>query len=200
MSYKTEAKMMKVLDFICDFLEDKGYPPSVREMCNFLDISSTATVHYYLKKLAEAGYIKKADYKNRCIEVVNNPNKITSQGVPVVGKVAAGVPITAVENIEDYIELPKSLFRDEDLFVLNVTGTSMINAGILEGDKLIIRKQNYAKNGDKVIALIDDSATVKTYYKENGDFRLQPENDTMEPIILDELDILGVVIGLIRKY
>ncbi len=200
MSYKTEAKMMKVLDFICDFLEDKGYPPSVREMCNFLDISSTATVHYYLKKLAEAGYIKKADYKNRCIEVVNNPNKITSQGVPVVGKVAAGVPITAVENIEDYIELPKSLFRDEDLFVLNVTGTSMINAGILEGDKLIIRKQNYAKNGDKVIALIDDSATVKTYYKENGHFRLQPENDTMEPIILDELDILGVVIGLIRKY
>ena len=200
MSYKTEAKMMKVLDFICDFLEDKGYPPSVREMCNFLDISSTATVHYYLKKLAEAGYIKKADYKNRCIEVVNNPNKITSQGVPVVGKVAAGVPITAVENIEDYIELPKSLFRDEDLFVLNVTGTSMINAGILEGDKLIVRKQNYAKNGDKVIALIDDSATVKTYYKENGHFRLQPENDTMEPIILDELDILGVVIGLIRKY
>ena len=200
MSYKTEAKMMKVLDFICDFLEDKGYPPSVREMCNFLDISSTATVHYYLKKRAEAGYIKKADYKNRCIEVVNNPNKITSQGVPVVGKVAAGVPITAVENIEDYIELPKSLFRDEDLFVLNVTGTSMINAGILEGDKLIIRKQNYAKNGDKVIALIDDSATVKTYYKENGHFRLQPENDTMEPIILDELDILGVVIGLIRKY
>ncbi len=200
MSYKTEAKMMKVLDFICDFLEDKGYPPSVREMCNFLDISSTATVHYYLKKLAEAGYIKKADYKNRCIEVVNNPNKITSQGVPVVGKVAAGVPITAVENIEDYIELPKSLFRDEDLFVLNVTGTSMINAGILEGDKLIIRKQNYAKNGDKVIALIDDSATVKTYYKENGHFRLQPENDAMEPIILDELDILGVVIGLIRKY
>ena len=200
MSYKTEAKMMKVLDFICDFLEDKGYPPSVREMCNFLDISSTATVHYYLKKLDEAGCIRKADYKNRCIEVVNNPNKITSQGVPVVGKVAAGVPITAVENIEDYIELPKSLFRDEDLFVLNVTGTSMINAGILEGDKLIIRKQNYAKNGDKVIALIDDSATVKTYYKENGHFRLQPENDTMEPIILDELDILGVVIGLIRKY
>ena len=117
-----------------------------------------------------------------------------------MGKVAAGVPITAVENIEDYIELPKSLFRDEDLFVLNVTGTSMINAGILEGDKLIIRKQNYAKNGDKVIALIDDSATVKTYYKENGHFRLQPENDAMEPIILDELDILGVVIGLIRKY
>lgn len=200
MSYKTEAKMMKVLDFICDFLADKGYPPSVREMCNFLDISSTATIHYYLTKLAEAGYIKKANFKNRCIEVINNPNKIKNLGVPVVGKVAAGLPITAVENIEDYIELPKTLFRDDDLFILNVTGTSMINAGILEGDKIIIRKQNYAKNGDKVIALIDDSATVKTYYKENGHYRLQPENDTMEPIITDHLDIIGVVVGLLRKY
>lgn len=200
MSYKTEAKMMKVLDFICDFLADKGYPPTVREMCNFLDISSTATVHYYLNKLAEGGYIRKANFKNRCIEVVNNPNKVADPGVPVVGKVAAGIPITAVENVEDYIDLPKSLFRDDDLFILNVQGTSMINAGILEGDKIVVRKQSYAKNGDKVIALIDDSATVKTYYKEDGKYRLQPENDTMEPIILDKLEILGVVVGLIRKY
>ena len=197
---KADAKMMKILEFVCGYIEDKGYPPSVREACIFLNIKSTATVHTYLNKLEELGYIKKAENKNRCIEVLVNPFKKEDLGTPLVGKVAAGQPITAIENVEDYYKLPKNLFRSDDLFILNVTGTSMINVGIFEGDKLIVHKQPYANNGEKVIALIDDSATVKTYYKENAHYRLQPENDTMEPIIVNEVTILGVVVGLIRKY
>ena len=200
MSQKTEEKIMKVLKFISDFSSENGYIPSVREMCAELGISSTATIHYYLKKLEDDGYIRKDDYKNRCIELINNPFKEEkTKGIPIVGKVAAGLPITAVENIEDYVELPSNLFSG-DLFILNVSGESMINAGIYDGDQIIVKKQSTAQNGQKVIALIDDSATVKTFYKENGHIRLQPENDTMEPIIVPDCTILGVVVGLIRKY
>ncbi|MCR5553359.1 MAG: transcriptional repressor LexA [bacterium] len=201
MSYKTEAKLMKVLDYICDYSDEKGFPPTVREIGKELGIGSTATVSYYLTKLADGGFIKKADFKNRCLEVIYNPNRPSRLGIPVVGKVAAGLPITAIENIDDYVSLPSNIFNtNDDLFILNVTGESMINAGIYDGDKIIVRKQSDAKNGDKVIALIDDSATVKTFYKENGHIRLQPENDTMEPIIVPDCQILGIVVGLIRKY
>lgn len=200
MSRKTEEKLMKVLNYITDYIEDNGFPPTVREMCVALDIGSTATAHYYLEKLSDAGYIKKADFKNRCLEVLSNPNRPNVNGIPVVGKVAAGLPITAVENIDDYIKLPENMFNGDNLFILNVTGESMINAGIFDGDKIIIRQQSTANNGDKVIALIDDSATVKTFYKENDHIRLQPENDNMQPIIVPNCQILGVVVGLIRKY
>jgi len=201
MSHKTEEKLMKVLDYITDYVDENGFPPTVRDICAALEIGSTATVHYYLEKLTNGGYIKKADNKNRCLEVVVNPNRPNSMGVPVVGKVAAGLPITAVENIEDYVSLPQNLFSTKDnLFILNVSGESMINAGIYDGDQIIVRQQNTANNGEKVIALIDDSATVKTFYKENGHIRLQPENDSMEPIIVPDCTILGVVVGLIRKY
>ncbi|MBQ7452784.1 MAG: transcriptional repressor LexA [Clostridia bacterium] len=192
---------MQVLEFISNFSNEYGYPPSVREMCSELNISSTATIHYYLKKLTDEGYIKKADYKNRCIEIVNNPfKKEEDEGIPVVGKVAAGLPITAVENIEDHIKLPSNMFKGDELFILNVSGESMINAGIFDGDQIVVRQQATANNGEKVVALIDDSATVKTFYKENGHIRLQPENDTMDPIIVPDCTILGVVVGLIRKY
>ena len=200
MAQKTEAKLMQVLEFISNFSNENGYPPSVREMCSELGISSTATIHYYLKKLTDEGYIKKADFKNRCIEIVNNPFKKDDCGIPVVGKVAAGLPITAVENIEDYVKLPNGMFRGNELFILNVSGESMINAGIFDGDQIVVRQQATANNGEKVVALIDDSATVKTFYKENGHIRLQPENDTMDPIIVPDCTILGVVVGLIRKY
>lgn len=200
MGYKTEAKLMNVLNYITDYIETNGFPPTVREMCADLNIGSTATAHYYLEKLTDAGYIKKADFKNRCLEVVSNPNRPSKNGIPVVGKVAAGLPITAVENIDDYVKLPDNMFRGDNLFILNVSGESMINAGIFDGDQIVIRQQETANNGDKVIALIDDSATVKTFYKENGHIRLQPENDTMEPIIVPDCKILGVVVGLIRRY
>ena len=201
MSYKTEAKLMNVLNYISDYIDENGFPPTVRDMCADLNIGSTATVHYYLGKLSDAGFIKKADFKNRCIEVISNPNRPNKNGIPVVGKVAAGLPITAVENIEDYVSLPSNIFSTNDnLFILNVSGESMINAGIYDGDKIIVRQQQTANNGDKVIALIDDSATVKTFYKEKDHIRLQPENDTMEPIIVPDCQILGVVVGLIRKY
>ncbi len=200
MSKNFDEKQQQLIQFIYDFTRQNGYTPSVREMCDKMNFASTSTIFYYLKKCEEQGIIRRAKGKNRAIELVDNPQ--LSGGVPVVGKVAAGEPILATENIEDYIQLPPNLFdyENNELFILTVKGESMINVGINTGDNLIIKKQNTANNGQIVVALVDDSATVKRFYKENGHFRLQPENDTMSPIIVNNVDILGIVIGLIRKY
>ena len=199
MSKNFDEKQQHLLQFIYEFTKKNGYTPSVREMCDKMNFASTSTIFYYLKKCEEQGYIKRAKGKNRAIELARM-NEF--EGVPVVGKVAAGEPILALENIEDYIELPANLFdyQNDQLFILNVQGESMINIGINDGDKLIVKKQNTARNGEIVVALVDDSATVKRFYKESDHFRLQPENDNMKPIIVKEVNILGLVVGLIRKY
>lgn len=200
MSKNFDEKQQQLVQFIYDFTKQNGYTPSVREMCTKMNFASTSTIFYYLKKCEEQGIIKRAKGKNRAIELADNP--LLNGGVPVVGKVAAGEPILAIQNIEDYIQLPSNLFDydNNELFILTVKGESMINVGINEGDKLIVKKQNSANNGQIVVALVDDSATVKTFYKEKDHFRLQPENDFMKPIIVSNVEILGLVIGLIRKY
>lgn len=190
----------RVLDYIKEQIRDTGYPPSVREICAALGFKSTSSAHQYIWRLAEKGYIDKGDLKTRAIRVVGNESTIS---VPVVGKVAAGEPILAVENIEDYMTIGESFFSKDalknDNFILKVQGESMINAGINNGDYIVVSKQETARNGQIVVALIDNEATVKTFYKEDGHIRLQPENDTMEPIIVKDVQILGKVIGLFRK-
>lgn len=202
MSKQSENRVDNLLKFIKKFVETNGYPPSVREMGSALCVSSTATIQYYLEKLESRGLIKKSSSKNRTIEVIeSSQNKLKSVVIPLVGKVAAGVPILATENIEDKYVLPESLFdKSEEMFVLNVSGDSMINAGIFNGDKIVVAKQNNAENGEIVVALIDDSATVKRFFKEKNRIRLQPENDKLSPIFANEVEILGKVVGLIRKY
>lgn len=210
MAKATQEKIDKTLIFIKQFVAQHGYPPTVREICAELKVNSSATAQYYLNKLEEIGKIRRSSTKNRAIEIVGmQPDISLSASIPssktilapLVGKVTAGNPILATENIEESLPLPISIFgKSEDLFVLTVSGESMINAGILDGDKIIVKKQNTANNGDIVVALIDDSATVKRYYKEENHVRLQPENDFMEPIIVTEnLSILGLVVGLLRK-
>lgn len=207
MAKKTQEKLDLTIKFIKDFSKKHHYPPTVREICAGVGVTSSATAQYYLNKLEEMGRIKRASTKNRAIEVVENSvepelDEADIEYIPVVGKVAAGIPILATENIEERLPMPKTMFKKsgEDLFALNVSGDSMINAGILNGDKIIVRKQNTAENGDIVVALIDDSATVKRYYKEKDIFRLQPENDFMNPIFVNDLEIVGIVVGLIRKF
>ena len=189
----------KVLEFIENFIEKNSYPPSVRDMCAGLNISSTATIVYHLRKLENQGKLTREKQKNRAIDVVNSKKK---NGIPVVGKVAAGIPITATENIEDSFSFSQNVFGagQEDMFILNVSGDSMVNCGIYDGDKIVVQKQSNAENGEIVVAMVDDEATVKRFYKENGYFRLQPENDYMEPIIVENVIILGKVVGLIRNY
>ena len=190
----------RVLDYIKEQIRITGYPPSVREICAALGFKSTSSAHQYISRLAEKGYISKKDLKTRAIRVVGAESTIA---LPIVGKVAAGEPILAQENIEDYISIGESFFTSDalknDNFVLKVQGESMINAGINDGDYIVVSKQDTARNGQIVVAMIDGDVTVKTYYKENGHFRLQPENDTMDPIIVKDLQIVGKVVGLFRK-
>ena len=192
----------KILAYIERATLQKGYPPSVREICDAIGLKSTSTVHGHLIRLEKKGLLYRDSMKPRAISVPADHQAYRSDmvQVPVVGRVTAGVPILATENIEDYIALPQSMLGSGDHFILSVRGESMINAGILDGDYVIVKKQNTAYNGDIVIAMIDDEATVKRYYKENGGFRLQPENPTMDPIIVPELTILGKVISLYRFY
>lgn len=194
------AKEEKVLEYIKEQIRITGYPPSVREICAAVGFKSTSSAHQYIQRLAEKGYISKKDLKTRAIRVVGTESTIS---VPIVGKVAAGAPILAQENIEDYFTIGESFFNKDalknDNFILRVQGESMINVGINNGDYIIVSKQNTAKNGQIVVALIGDEATVKTFYKESDHIRLQPENDTMEPIIVKDAKILGKVVGLIRK-
>ena len=200
---KISAKQEQILNYIKECILDKGYPPTVRDICFAVGLSSTSTVHSHLNSLEQNGYIRRDPSKPRAIEIVDDEFNLTRRevvNVPVIGTVAAGQPILAEENITDYFPVLPEFLTNNQAFMLKVKGDSMINAGILYGDTIIVEQTNTAKNGDIVVALIDDSATVKTYYKENGHYRLQPENDTMEPIIVDDLMIIGRVIGLFRSY
>ncbi|KRQ87021.1 LexA repressor [Caloramator mitchellensis] len=200
MSNINSDKQHEILEFIRKELQSKGYPPSVREICNAVGLRSTSTVHGHLERLEKKGLIRRDPSKPRAIEVLDGQVDKEIINVPVVGKVAAGQPILAVENIEDTFPLPVDFIRtNNNTFILKVKGDSMIEKGIFEGDLLIVEQQSTANNGDIVVALVDDSATVKTFYKENGYIRLQPENSSMEPIIVNECKILGKVKGLIRK-
>lgn len=197
------AKQQQILDCIKRSLKEKGYPPSVREMCVDVGLSSTSTVHSHLNTLEKKGFIRRDPSKPRTIEVLDEEMNWLEDHVspvPVLGKVTAGVPILAVENIEEYFPLPKQLNRHDDTFMLNVKGTSMINAGIFDGDQIIVRRQDSAHNGDIVVAMIDEEVTVKRFFKEKNCIRLQPENDTMEPIYALNVQIVGKVIGLVRLY
>jgi len=203
MKEKLTSKQNQVLDYLKKFMATKGYPPTVREIGSALNLSSPATVHAHLNTLADKGYIKKNNSKNRAIELlVKNEYEVEDVvDVPLLGKVTAGSPIEAIEMPDEFFTLPTYLIpTKKEVFTLKVWGESMINAGIHDGDIVIVQKQSTANNGDMVVAMTDDNeVTLKTFYKENGYFRLQPENDFMEPIILDNVTILGKAIGLYRK-
>ena len=196
---KITDKQREILEYIKEMILKKGYPPAVREICEAVHLKSTSSVHSHLESLEKNGYIRRDPTKPRTIEILDDDFALTRRelvNVPVIGTVAAGVPILAEQNIEDYLPIPAEILPNKEVFMLKVIGNSMIEAGIYNGDKVIVAKQPNAENGDKVVALVDDSATVKTFYKENGHFRLQPENSSMDPIILDQVEILGKVIGL----
>ena len=198
---KITDKQREILEYIKEMILKKGYPPAVREICEAVHLKSTSSVHSHLESLEKNGYIRRDPTKPRTIEILDDDFALTRRelvNVPVIGTVAAGVPILAEQNIEDYLPIPAEILPNKEVFMLKVKGNSMIEAGIYDGDKVIVAKQPNAENGDKVVALVDDSATVKTFYKENGHFRLQPENSSMDPIILDQVEILGKVIGLFR--
>ena len=202
---KLTGRQKDILQVLKKLIADNGYPPTVREIGEEAHLSSPATIHFHLKKLEEKGYIKKGDNKNRTIEILV-PNEYLEKDdnvveVPLLGKVTAGNPIEAIEMPDEYFSLPTSLITTKnEIFTLTVSGESMINVGIYDGDILIVEKRNTARNGETVVAMNEDNeVTVKTFYKEDGYFRLQPENDTMDPIILKECTILGKVIGLYRK-
>lgn len=198
---KITAKQQEILEYIKDTILKKGYPPAVREICEAVQLKSTSSVHSHLETLERNGYIRRDPTKPRTIEIIDECFNLTRRemvNVPLVGTVAAGQPILAEENIQNYFPIPVDMLPNTELFMLKVKGESMINAGIFDGDQVIVSMQPTANNGDIVVALLDDSATVKRFYKEDGHYRLQPENDTMEPIIADDVKIQGKVIGLVR--
>lgn len=204
MSYgKISGKQREILEYLKSQILNRGYPPAVREICEAVKLKSTSSVHSHLETLEKNGYIRRDPSKPRAIEIMDDGFNLTRRdlvNVPIVGTITAGQPILAVENVEGYFPVPMEYMPNEETFMLKVKGQSMINVGIFDGDKILVQKQNTASNGEIVVALLDDSVTVKTFYKENGYFRLQPENDTMEPIIVPELEILGKVIGLFRLF
>ena len=200
---KISSKQQEILDYLKTQVLSKGYPPSVREICEAVHLKSTSSVHSHLETLEKNGYIRRDPTKPRAIEIVDDEFNLTRRelvSIPVVGTVAAGEPIFAVENIVEYFPIPAEYMPNEETFMLVVKGDSMINAGIYSGDRIIVKKCSTASNGDMVVAMVDYSATVKTFYKEKNYFRLQPENDSMDPIIVNQVEILGKVIGLIRMY
>lgn len=202
MKEKLTKRQQQVLTFIKNEVRRKGYPPSVREIGAALGMKSSATVHNHLAKLEEKNYIRRDPTKPRAIEILDESfqaSQVNSVGIPVIGKVTAGTPILAVENIEEYFPLPADFVKDDEVFMLQVKGDSMINKGIHDGDYVIVRKQSTANNYDIVVALIDDEATVKTYILEPDGIRLQPANPAYEPIIRKDVRILGKVIGIFRK-
>lgn len=195
-------KQKEVYEFLKQYTESKGYPPSVREICEAVELRSTSTVHGHLKRLEKKGLIKRDPTKPRALEIAEF-SSIRKEliDIPIVGNVTAGMPILATENIEDFFSLPMNYVKhDRDLFILKVKGQSMMDAGILDGDYAIIEKDATAENGEIVVALIEDEATIKTFYKENNHIRLQPENKTMDPIIVNECTILGKLVGVYRSY
>lgn len=192
----------KILEFIKQEIREKGYPPSVREICEAVSLKSTSTVHGHLQRLEKKGLLHRDDMKPRAIEVLAGKERETENivSVPVIGEVAAGVPIPAEQEFIEEMPLPESFVGSGEHFILNVRGTSMIDAGIHDGDMVVVRRQQTADNGEIVVAMIDGEATVKRFFRENGHFRLQPENETMEPIIVDDVIILGKVTALLRQY
>ena len=195
-------KQTQIYNFLIEFTKSKGYPPSVREICQAVSLKSTSTVHGHLKRLEKKGLIYRDPTKPRALEIVELSNEEKELiDIPIVGKVTAGMPILATENIEDMFQIPINYVKhNNDLFILKVTGDSMIEAGILDGDLAIIEQKNVATNGDIVVALIENEATIKRFFKENGFIRLQPENKNYEPIIVEDCSILGKLVGIYRDY
>ena len=200
---KISTKQHEILEYLKAQIISRGYPPAVREICEAVHLKSTSSVHSHLETLEKNGYIRRDPSKPRAIEVVDDEFNLTRRelvNVPIIGTVTAGQPILAVENIDGYFPIPTEYMPNEQTFMLKVKGESMVNAGIFDGDQILVERQTHANNGDFVVALIDDSVTVKTFYKEKGHYRLQPENDYMDPIIVDHVEILGKVIGLFRLF
>lgn len=200
---KITPKQQEILDYIKEEILKKGYPPTVREICETVHLKSTSSVHSHLETLEKNGFIRRDPTKPRAIEICDDSFQVVRTemvSIPIVGNVAAGQPILAEENIQDYFPVPSDVVPKGESFILNVRGDSMINAGILNGDRVFVTSCNTANNGDIVVALIDDSATVKRFYKEEDHIRLQPENDAMDPIIVDDCQIVGKVFGIFRVY
>ncbi len=200
---KITAKQQEILDYIKNEILKKGYPPTVREICETVHLKSTSSVHSHLETLEKNGYIRRDPTKPRAIEICDDSFQMVRTemvSLPVIGNVAAGQPILAEENIEEYFPVPAEMVPKGESFILNVRGDSMVNAGILNGDRVFVNQCSTANNGDIVVALIDDSATVKRFYREKDHIRLQPENDYMDPIIVDDCEILGKVFGIYRIY
>lgn len=199
---KITSKQKEILEYIKSEILNKGFPPAVREICEAVNLKSTSSVHSHLETLEKNGYIRRDPTKPRAIEIIDDNFNLTRRevvNVPLLGRVAAGEPLLAVENVESYFPIPAEYMPNNQTFMLEVKGDSMINAGIFSGDHIIVEEKSTAQNGEMVVALVEDSATVKTFYKENGYIRLQPENDYMEPIIVPgEVQILGKVIGVLR--
>ena len=200
---KISEKQREILEYIKQEILQRGYPPAVREICEAVNLKSTSSVHSHLETLEKNGFIRRDPTKPRAIEILDDDFNLTRRevvNVPVVGQVAAGEPILAEQNIQDYFPIPVEYMPNAETFMLKVKGESMIGAGIFSGDTVLVQRQSDARNGDMVVALVDDSATVKTFYKEDGYYRLQPENDTMDPIIVDHCEVLGKVFGVFRFF
>ena len=198
---KISAKQQEILDYIKSQILERGLPPAVRDICEAVHLKSTSSVHSHLETLEKNGYIRRDSTKPRAIEILDEAFNFTRRemvNVPIVGRVAAGEPLLAEQNIEEYFPIPMEFMPNKQTFLLKVCGESMINAGILNGDYVLAQEENTAHNGDMVVAMIEDGATVKTFYKEEGVIRLQPENDFMDPIIVPDCTILGKVIGVFR--
>ena len=204
MSYgRITDKQREILEYIKKEILNRGYPPTVRDICEAVNLKSTSSVHSHFETLEKNGYIRRDPTKPRAIEIVDDNFNLTRRefaNVPLIGQVAAGQPLLAVENIESYFPIPTEFMPNAESFMLKVKGESMINAGIFDGDNILVEKCDNVHNGDIVVALIDDSATVKTFYKEDGHIRLQPENDTMDPIIVPDCKIVGKVVGVVRFW
>lgn len=200
---KISAKQQEILDYIKSQILERGFPPAVRDICEAVHLKSTSSVHSHLETLEKNGYIRRDPTKPRAIEILDDSFQMLRRetaNVPIVGRVAAGEPLLAEQNIEDYFPIPTEFLPNNQTFLLMVRGESMINAGILDGDYVLVEQRQAASNGEMVVALIEDGATVKTFYKEEGVIRLQPENDTMDPIIARDVMILGKVIGVFRFF
>ena len=200
---KISEKQREILEYIKQEILQRGYPPAVREICEAVNLKSTSSVHSHLETHGTNSFIRRDPHKPRAIEILDDDFNLTRRevvNVPVVGQVAAGEPILAEQNIQDYFPIPVEYMPNAETFMLKVKGESMINAGIFSGDTVLVQRQSDARNGDMVVALVDDSATVKTFYKEDGHYRLQPENDTMDPIIVDHCEVLGKVFGVFRFF
>ncbi|MGC4019625.1 MAG: transcriptional repressor LexA [Muricomes sp.] len=200
---KISKKQLEILEYIKSQILERGFPPAVREICEAVNLKSTSSVHSHLETLEKNGYIRRDPTKPRAIEILDDIFNLTRRevvNVPLLGSVAAGEPLFAQENIENYFPIPMEFMPNDQTFMLRVKGESMINAGILNGDMILVQQAQTASNGDMVVALVEDGATVKTFYKEKGFYRLQPENDDMDPIIVKEVSILGKVIGVFRFF